>query len=92
MCLYHFHHQHYCHQSLDCFNRRGDLSLEETEKLLLGDLLVVALKFSAIVMSVNSLLISYQLLRCRPCSRGAFNSALHDGPAEAIISCDVEKQ
>lgn len=55
------------HQSLDCFNHWEHLMVEETKNLPQEDLLVVALRSSDIIMSVHSLMMSDQLLRCSPC-------------------------
>lgn len=64
-----YHH----HQSLDCFNRLfvgwGDISVEESDKLVQDILLSVAFKGPGIVMSVHYLMLSHQILLCRPAPR-----------------------
>ena len=60
-----FHHHHH-HQALDFGSRRGDLRAEEADVLLHAGLLAAVDRRSGMVMSVYSLMLSDQLLLCRP--------------------------
>lgn len=63
----------------------------EAGNLLQDDLFVVALRTSGIIISFHFSKLSDQLLRLHLPLASAFNDALHNGLAEAVMLCGVAK-